>query len=119
MGGEDWQGMPGFTLELDLDASTPTDPVRLHRLDAVRPFNGVKALEELVGVRGDAEVPRRDLALGEPRVASPTEPVLRLLVGQGGLAAWAPPLPVHVAIREPALVQEQEEPLGPAVVVRA
>jgi len=54
-----------------------------------------------------------------PRVAAPTGPLLHLLVGKAGLAGRAPVDGCDGAVRETPLVEQEEDPLRPAVVVRA
>ena len=104
-------------LEADLGALAAPDPVGLHQLDRLGPLDVAQPVQQLVGVGGDAEVPGGDLLLGQAAVAAPADAVLGLLVGEGGLAGGAPPLPLGVPVGQALAVQQQEEPLRPAVVL--
>ncbi len=106
----------GFGPEADLGALAAPDPVGLHQLDRLGPLDLPQPFQQLVGVGGDAEVPGRDLLLGQSAVPSPADPVLGLLVAQGGLAGGAPPLPLGVPVGQAPAVQQLEEPLRPAEV---
>ena len=108
--------------EDDVGAGAAADPVFLHQLDARRPINLAQVREQLVGVGRDLEEPGRNLLLGHAGVVAPAIQLtivagLDFLVGHGGLADGAPPLPVGIAIGEAAFVEQQKEPLGPAVIV--
>ena len=94
------------------------DPVPLHRQHFVGPrAQAAKALEQLVGVRRDPEEPLFELTRRDHRAAPPAAAIDDLLVGKHGLAALAPVHRRLAAIREPALVHADEEPLVPVVVL--
>ena len=94
------------------------DPVALHRQHALGPRLEQRHLvEQPVGVVGDPEhplleVPRLDLGAAALAVA-----VDHLLVREHGLVVRAPLDRRRLAVGEARLVQLQEEPLRPAVVL--
>ena len=96
------------------------DPVALGGDDAVGPggLQVVQVVQQLLGVVGDLEVPLRQLALGHLGAAALAVTVDDLLVGQHGLVDRAPVDRALLAVGQPALAEAQEQPLGPAVVVR-
>ena len=94
------------------------DPVALHRQDALGPrLERLHLVEQLVGVLGDLEEPLGE-ALGlDLRAAALATSVDHLLVREHGLVLRAPLDRRLTAVREPALVEAEEEPLRPAVVL--
>ena len=109
----------GLGREVDLGALGSADPVRLHRLDRLGVVEPVE-VQQLVAVVRDAEVPLLQVALVDLRVAAPAAPIrpLDLLAGQHDLVLRAPVDRAHRLVRQPGLVQLQEQPLLPAVVAR-
>ncbi len=105
----------------DVGAARAADPVLLHRDDLGRPraAQGLEAVEQLVGVVGDLEVPLRELLLGDGGVAALAQPADDLLVREHGLVEGAPVDEARLAVREAAAVQAREDPLVPAVVLGA
>ena len=103
--------------ELDLGALAAPDPVGLHELDLLGPVDRAEVVEQALGVVGDAEVPLLEVDLGDLAAAAPAAALLDLLVGEDRLVDRAPPLLAGASVGQAALVHEQEEPLGPAVVV--
>ncbi len=104
--------------EVDLDALRPSNPVPLHRPDVLRPaVEHVDTVQQLLGVVGNAEEPLRQLPLHDGRAAPVAEPVVHLLVGQHGLALRAPVHRRFLPVRESALVELDEQPLVPAVIL--
>ncbi len=106
--------------EVDVRADGAADPVLLHQQHAVGPgaLQRLHVVEQPVGVVGDAEVPLRQLALGDLGSA-PLAPALHdLLVGQHGLVLGAPVDRRALAVGQAALQEAQEQPLRPAVVRR-
>ena len=104
--------------ERDLRALGATDPVALHRLHVGGPLDRVEVVEQAIRVVGDAEEPLLELAHLDRRAAALTTAVDHLLVGEHGRVLGAPVDGRVLAVCEPALVQLQEDPLGPAVVAR-
>ena len=108
--------------EGDFRALGAADPVALHHLNRLGPVDRAE-IEQLVGVVGDAEEPlleiagldRRPAALADADAALVAQ---HLLVGQRRVAGGAPVGRGAPAVGEVVLVQLQEPPLGPAVVLR-
>ena len=116
-GGEDREVVAGFGLENDVGAFAAADPVDLGAAGLGRVVNEGEIFDEAVGVVGDLEEPLLERALVNAGVAAPVGAVGEdLFVGKRA-ADVAPPLVFFGAVGEPALMQQQEEPLGPAVVV--
>ena len=104
---------------LELDALAVPDPMALHGQDMLRPVQRFQVGQQLIGVGGDAKIPLLQVAPVHPFVATPADTTgVDLLVGQDGLAARTPPLLAHSAIGQATPVQQQEEPLRPAVKLR-
>ncbi len=106
-------------VELDLQAFGTADPVALHGLDRFRPaVQLVQAVQQLLGVVGDAQEPLRDLALFHQRARAPAAAIDDLLVGQHGLVHR---VPVHhrvAAVGQALAHQPGEHALLVHVVVR-
>ena len=105
--------------EVDVGPGRPADPVALHRQHPVRPValqrGGVR--QQPVGVLGDLEVPLGQHP-ADDLVAAPLAPAVDdLLVGQHGLVVRAPVDVAALAVGQPAVVEPQEQPLVPAVVL--
>ena len=104
--------------ELDLGAVRAPDPVALHRHDPLGPLHVLQVVEQPVGVVGDLEEPlveRARLDLGAAPLAAPVD---HLLVREHRLILGAPLDDGALAKREAGLMEAQEDPLRPAVVVR-
>ena len=104
--------------ELHVGAGAAADPVALHRLNRLRPIDHSQVVQQPVGVGRDAQIPLRQRLALDRRAAAPAAPALDLLVSQDGAVLGAPPLLPLGAVGQPALVEQQEDPLRPAVVVR-
>ena len=107
--------------EVDHRAFAAANPVALHGANFFRPaLQLVQVAQQFVGVVGDAQEPLLQLALLHDRVFVPPAASARqhLLVGQHGGALRAPVHLALLAIGQAALVELQEEPLVPAVVLR-
>ncbi len=106
-------------VELDFQPFRAADPVALHRLDRIRPaVQLVQAVEQFLGIIGDAQEPLRDLALFHHRAGAPAAAVDDLLVGQHGLVDR---VPVHhriAAVRQALAHQPGEHALLVHVIVR-
>ena len=104
-------------VEPDVHALAASDPVPLHREDLVRPFLQSVEVQQFVGVVGDAEEPLLEIAAGDGCFAPLAFAVEHLFVGEYRLARWAPHHGRFLAVGEAALVQLDEEPLVPAIVL--
>jgi hypothetical protein len=94
------------------------DPVALHQLDRLGPVDALEVVEQAVGVGGDLEKPLLEILPGDRRIrVPPAAAVDHLFVGQDGAALLAPPLRAGGPKGESALEHQQEEPLGPAIVL--
>ena len=106
--------------ELHVRSRGAPDPVALHAEHLGRPgaLQLVQVVQQPVPVVGDPEIPLGQLLLGDEVVAALAPPVDDLLVRQNGLVERAPVDLARLAVSEPALVELQEQPLVPAVVLR-
>ena len=110
----------GLHREGDLGAFAAADPVGLHQPDRLRPVHAAE-VQQLVGVVGDAEEPLLQVALDDRACRSASNADRRpqhLLARQHHLVLRAPVDRRHGPIRQPGLVELQEQPLRPAVVAR-
>ena len=95
------------------------DPVLLHRQHFVGPLAQLlDALQQIVRVLRDLEEPLLEIARRDRRAAAPASAVDDLLVGEDGLVLLAPVHRRAPAVRQPALVHLDEQPLVPLVVRR-
>ncbi len=96
------------------------DPVALHEQDALGPvpLQGLRVGQQLVGVGGDPEVPLGQRPADDLGAAALAPAVDDLLVGQHGLVLRAPVDVTVLAVGQLALVEPQEQPLVPLVVLR-
>ena len=116
-GGEDGKFVAGLGGERDVGALAAADPVDLGAAGFIRPVQAIQVFDQLVSVVGDLEEPLGELALGDVGVVAPVGAVgVDLFVGQRA-ADGAPPLQAAGAVGQAALVELQEHPLGPAVVL--
>ena len=118
-GGEDPHRLAGLGhLEVDVGPGRAPDPVALHGQDLVGPVQVLHVVQQPLGVVGDLEEPLGQLALLDQGVAALAVAVDHLLVGQDRLVVGAPVDRRGLAVGQPPLEEPQEQPLGPAVVVR-
>ena len=105
--------------EVDIRTDRAADPVALHGDDLRRPLalELVQVVQQPVGVVGDLEVPLGELLLHDQVVAALAAAVDDLLVGEHRLVEGAPVDPAGLAVGEALLVQLQEQPLVPLVVL--
>ncbi len=112
---------PGVALKLEIDqrAFAAADPVALHGAHFLGPaLELVEIAQQLFGVLGRAHEPLLQLALLDERVfVAPAASVDDLLVGQHRRALRAPVHLALLAIDQSLLVELEEEPLVPAVVI--
>jgi len=104
--------------EEQLGALGAADPVALDRLRPFRPVEHRVVIEQCVGIRGDAEKPLLEVARLDLGAAQLAAAVDHLLVREHGLVVRAPLHGRRLAVSEPGLQELQEQPLGPAVVLR-
>jgi hypothetical protein len=102
--------------EQHLGALRAADPVSLHRLDPVLPFDRRQVVQQLVGVCGRLEEPLLEVLRDDLRAAVLAPAVVHLLVRKHDLVERAPLHRGFLAVREPGFEELQEEPLRPAVV---
>ena len=108
----------GVQGELDLGAFGFAHPVALHGLDTFRPVQA-GVVFQFFGVFGDLEEPLHEVLADDLGVASPALAAAQdLLVGQDRLARRAPVDRGLGAVGQAGLVQLQEEPFSPLVVIR-
>ena len=81
------------------------------------PSSAGHVVQQPLRVVGDPEVPLGQLPLGHRRVAALAQPLDDLLVGQHGLVVRAPVDVRVLPVRQALLVEAQEQPLGPPVVL--
>ncbi len=102
--------------EIDLRTFGPPDPVSLHLLRAVGPVELVQPLEEFLGVLGD---PQHPLPYGfsdtgvAPDIGMSVDD---FFVRQRSTQFGAPPDRLLGLICETALIELEEDPLGPSVI---
>ena len=102
----------------DPGALAAADPVALHLLHAVRPVEPVEPRQQPLGIRGDAQHPLPH-GLADHRVAAALAlAVDHLLVGQHRAQRRAPVDRHFGHVGQPALVELEEDPLRPAIIVR-
>ena len=117
-GGVDAEGLVGVRqTEVDEGAAGLTDPVDLLHLDVGQVVHAVQALQELVGVLGNAEVPHVLGLLDDVGVADIALTALGVLVGKDDLAMRAVVDHSGVAEGQTLLEHLQEDELGPLIVV--
>ena len=103
--------------EIDLGPLAAADPVALHLLHPLGPVELFQVGQQAVGVSRYAEEPLRHRLLLDRRIAAPAAAVLDLLVGQAGFAGGAPVDGRGGPIGQPLAMEQQEDPLGPLVVI--
>ncbi len=117
-GREDGQLLPApLDAEHDARALRAADPVALHRQHALRPvLQQAHLVQQCVCIVGDPEEPLRQALRLDLGPAALTAAVDDLLVREHGLVDRAPLDRRLLPVGEAALVEAQEQPLGPAVV---
>ncbi len=105
--------------EVDFGSLAAADPVALHGADLLRPaVEFVEAIEEFLGISGDAIEPLHEVTLlDEGVLMAPATAIDDLLVGKDSGALGAPVNFALFAIGQALFIHAQEEPLVPAVVV--
>ncbi len=99
-------------------ALAAADPVGLHAAHVLGPgVQQLQVVQQRIGVVGDLEEPLGQVLLDDLGAAALALLVDDFLVGQAGLAARAPVDGRVGAVGEAALVELQEDPLRPLVVV--
>ena len=117
-GGVNLNGVARLQMEGHLAALGTADPVLLHQPHLVGPLGQhLQGGQQLVGVLGDLQEPLLQVLLGDDAVAAPALAVLHLLIGQHRLAGGAPVDRGALLVGQAPLVELQEQPLGPLVVV--
>src|SRR5574344_555392 len=106
-----------FKLEEYCRSFTSTDPVALHCLYGLRPIKAVKTLEELVAICGDLEHPLSDVLLLDLCAASLASSFLYFFVCKTCLAGRTPVDGSMCFISQAPLVELEENPLCPLVVI--
>jgi hypothetical protein len=100
--------------ESDLRSLRSTDPVSLHRLDALGPVQFVQILQQTVSISSDLQHPLTHKAALDGFTRFHILAVLDLFVGQNRALRRAP-VDGHLRlIGKAALVEFQEDPLRPA-----
>ena len=103
--------------EVHEGASGLSDPVLFHGADVFREIDLVQAVQKLVRVLGDPEVPDLLLLLDDIAVADIALAALAVLVGEDHLAVGAVVHQSLVPESQSVVEQLQEDPLGPLVIV--
>ena len=103
--------------EEDIGALGAADPVALDGQDALGPLHLPHLVQQMVGVGRDLEEPLREVARLDLAAAALAAAVHDLLVREHGLVVRAPDDGRLLAEGEVGLVQLQEQPLRPAVVL--
>ena len=106
-------------LKVYVSAVALSDPVALHGLDLIRPsFKLVQIIKQPVSVISDLQIPLRQILLCDFSFASFTLTIYYLLVGKYSLAARAPVDRIVLLICKTLLIELDEEPLCPSVILR-
>ncbi len=118
-GGEDPDLVAGLLdLERDVCTLAAADPVPLHGQDALGPLDQrVDVVQQPLRVVGDLVEPLRQIAALDRRPAAFTRTLDHLLVRQDRLVLRAPVDGSVLPVRQAALEEPQEQPLGPPVVL--
>ncbi len=104
--------------ELDFGTFAAPDPVLLHDLNSFRPAGELgEILQQPFRIVGYLQEPLAQLPGLYGGGTAPAGPAFHLLIGQHRLAGGAPVDGSLLFIGQPAAVHQEEEPLGPAVVV--
>ncbi len=104
-------------LKAHLGALGAADPIALHLLDVLRPVQIVQIVQQALGVGGDLQHPLTHAPALDGLAGVYVHAVDHLLVRQHRALRWAPPHRNLRPVGQAALVQLQEDPLAPAVVV--
>ena len=117
-GGVHGQGIACGGAEVDLCAVAAADPVLLLGGNALNVIQTVQTIDQLIGISGDLEHPLALDAVNDLAAAALAHAVDNFLVGQHALAAGAP-VDVHfLLVSQTMLIQLQEDPLGPLIILR-
>jgi hypothetical protein len=103
---------------VDFGAFRSPNPVPLSRPGSVRPIDLVQVVEQALRVVADAEKPLRQEPLLDLAAAALAGARDDLFVGQDRLIRGAPVHRRFFPVGQPPLEELDEDPLGPAVVVR-
>lgn len=94
------------------------DPVLLLGGNALNVIQTVQTIDQLIGISGDLEHPLALDAVNDLAAAALAHAVDNFLVGQHTLTAGAP-VDVHfLLVSQTMLIQLQEDPLGPLIILR-
>ena len=112
--------VPSLDREPDLGTLGAADPVPLHQQHPVGPvaLQRRHVRQQPVGVLGDLEIPLRQQPPDHFGAAPFAMAADHLLVGQDGLVDRAPVDIAVFAVGQSPLVEAQEQPLVPAVILR-
>ena len=110
--------MPAYA-ERQLGALRAADPVLLRGLGDRRPIEPFEVVQQTLGIRRDTEKPLLEETLLDGGAAPLTQAAFDLLVGEHRHVGGAPIHGRGLFVREALLVELQEHPLRPLVVVRA
>ena len=108
-----------YHAERQLSALRAADPVLLRGLGNRRPIEPVQVVQQTLGIRRDTEKPLLEETLLDGGAAPLAQPAFDLLVGEHSHVGGAPVHGRGLFVREALLVELQEHPLRPLVVVRA
>ena len=104
--------------QIELGSFGAPDPVALHGLDPLGPLEGVKCLQQLVGIGGDPQEPLLKVPLHHQVTGALARPVGQyLFVSQDGLAPWAPVDWGVGPVGQAGLQEAEEDRLGPSHVL--
>ena len=108
----------GGNVKADFHALAAANPVVLHGQNFVGPVGQPAEIQQPISVVGDAEEPLLQIAAGDHGAAALAGAVQHLFVGQHGDAGGTPDHRGVGAVGQPLLVEFQEEPLVPVVILR-
>ena len=114
----DWNRRAPVALPADQPVAQVGNPTTLHRGNVRRPVYVVQTGSELIPIGSRPEPPLRQAAFDHRTATAPAHTVLDLLMGQHRLTAGTPVDRRRRAIGQAAAVQQQKEPLSPAIVGR-
>ena len=107
-------------IQAELQALAAANPVLLHDFYALRPaLQQIQVLQKHIGIISDFQEPLGQILLHHIGIAAPALALDNLLIGQHRAAGLAPVYISLFLVGKPPLVEKLEQPLGPAIVVRA
>ena len=117
--GEDFQLLiPPRDIKGDFHAFRAPNPVALHGRDLIRPaLQFVQIRQQLLGIGGDLHEPLGNVLAFDLGITAPAAAVDHLLIGQYGDIVRAPVHRRGFLVHQPLLIQTQEQPLLPAIIV--